>query len=173
MVRQQVEAPARPGRRLENRRPPRPTPQVQQSAQQPLIEEPERQIDGLRVIETHRQQNLPGAPFNYLKLTLEDGSVRYACVDCEDVTGTRDDYRRHRALEHPKETAKVTPGVLALTLGQIISAAENSTAIGNQVEKIALERDHFKAEHAAILRQYTALVKALDKVGFMPKVEEE
>ncbi len=172
MVRQIAEPVTRhTSRRPDARRTPRPLPQ---QAQPTLVEGPEEEpwlIDGLKVIETHRQQNLPGVPFYYSKLTLEDGTFRYQCVDCGDVTTTRDTYRAHRASVHPKDSVKVTPAVLSLTLGQIVGMASGSTAIGERIEKVTAERDEARAAHTEVLRQYTALVRALDKVGFMPKVE--
>lgn len=132
-------------------------------------------VDGLRIIESHRPQNLPNAPFNYVKLTLEDNSVRYQCIDCPEFISGREEVRNHRKIFHPilKDPTKLSPAILQMTMGQLLSAAESSLSVGALVERIEGERDRYKVDLAELTRKYTQLTRALDRAGFMPKLEDE
>lgn len=132
-------------------------------------------IDGLLVVDTTRPQNLPSAPYNHLKLTLEDGSTRYQCVDCPEVIGNHTDIRKHRQLVHPSKRLdeKMPESLRQMTLGQLVSIAESSTAYGAMLERAEQDRDRYRQELAEITRKYTQLTRALDRAGFMPKLEEE
>lgn len=146
----------------------------------PVFTEPDHdmdefRVDGLRVIESHRPQNLPNVPFNYVKLTLEDGTFRYQCIDCPNFIAGREDVRSHRKIFHPvlKDPNKLSPAILQMTMGQLLSAAESSLNVGALVERIEAERDRYKLDLVELTRRYTALTRALEKVGFTPKLEDE
>ncbi len=131
-------------------------------------------VDGLEVVESHRGQGLPNVPFNYVKLTLSDGSTRYQCVDCPDIIGTRDYVRQHRRDVHAKKIAAVsTTAVLSMTVGQLVEAAESNLSAGRLIEQIEAERDRYRIELAELTKKYNALTKALEKAGFTPKLEED
>ncbi len=132
-------------------------------------------VNGVKVVDSHRPQNLPNAPFNYIKLTLADGSVRYQCFDCPDFIGGREEVRLHRKIVHPGRTDahKIPQAVMQMTLSQLLSTAESAMSVGALVERIEAERDRYRSELAEITRKYNALTKALDKVGFAPKLEDE
>lgn len=154
-------------------RQPNPVPAPEQPA---LLDDGRERINGLLVVETHRMQNLPNTPMNLIKFTLEDGSAVYGCVDCPDELGTRDEVRLHRNRVHktPKDVVgrKDSP-ILQMSLAQIISAVESSLAAGTLVERLEAERDRFREERDVILQKYTKLVRALDRVGFTPKMEDD
>lgn len=162
--------PARRGRPPNRNRAPQ-----ARAEQQPLMEEP-LIVNGLRVVDSSRMQNLPNAPMNIVKLTLEDGSGAYQCVDCPEVAGTREHVRTHRARVHkppPSSVVKRDSPLLALNLGQLIERAESSMAAGAVIERLEGERDRYKAERDEITRRYDKLVRALERVGFTPKMEDE
>lgn len=152
------------------------------SEQQPLIETPEPEqnvgpifVNGLRVIDRARMQNLPNVPMNIVKLTLEDGSGAYSCFDCPDVVGSREFVRTHRARTHKIASAviKRDSPLLALNLGQLIDLSESSMAAGEIIERLEAERDRYKADRDEVTRKYDKLVRALERVGFTPKLEDE
>lgn len=134
-------------------------------------------VDGLRIVDTHRPQNLPNHPFNYLKLTLEDGSTRHQCIDCPRVIGTRDEVRTHRRIVHPgpgrRSNSPLSSAVLGMTVAQLLEIGESSVTFGALLERVEAERDRYRIEASEATRKYTQLTRALDKAGFMPKLEDD
>ncbi len=154
----------------------------------PPADEPEQQtVDGLKVVEAVRGQNLPNAPMNFIKLVLEDGTHRYQCADCPEVIGTRDGIRAHRKEVHPgpvrpstkpgrptaNPSVRIPLSVADMPLSHILALVEDVLTYGSLVERLEAERDHLRSELLDVNRKYNALTRALEKVGFMPKLEDE
>lgn len=144
-------------------------------------------VDGLKVISAVRAQNLPDVPMNYNRLELEDGSKRYQCVDCPDFISGREGVRQHRRDIHgappaPPKIAKAQTAptslripvtVAQMSLEQILATVGDTLSYGTLVEKLEEDKERLRIELLELNRKYNALTRALDRAGFMPKIEDE
>lgn len=155
-----------------------PAPDAPTNHQEQLLEDQDlpRFFQGKRIVETERPQNLPKAPFNVLKHRLEDDSTVWSCVDCPEVMGTRDEVRRHRSYKHSigkRVNNKVPDVVLSMTIGDVLKAAESSTAVGGHLERVETERDELRRQLQLVTNRYNKLVRTLEKAGFHMSVEDD
>lgn len=116
-------------------------------------------------------------------LTLADGSKVFGCADCPE-TGTRGDIIRHRVEQHGaakpganrpagrKEAPALDLSWLNITIGEVVDLAQHVGGFETELDRIRDERDEERAGRLAAERELKQIKRALEKVGFVVKVEE-
>jgi hypothetical protein len=115
-------------------------------------------------------------------LTLKDGSKVFGCADCPE-TGTRGEIIRHRVEQHgATKPGTRTPGRkeaapdlswLGITIGDVIDLAQHVGGFEVELDRIRDERDEERSGRLAAEKELNQIKKALAKVGFVVRVDEE
>lgn len=142
----------------------------------------DRTVNGLKVIaveDAHSPLSTPGRPIVYRLqvLTLEDNTVVYGCTDCpEEIFAKLGQGRQHRAAVHPGERRQqvtVTPDMGALTLAELVELAGQATQWSTMIDNITADRDRWRDLCRAADKTVASYIRAFDRLGFQPKVEDE
>lgn len=147
--------------------------------------QPDRLVDGLVVVKVEPVlSGLTGkgggdVALRFDKLTLEDGSERFDCQDCDHVGGTRGAAQAHRATEHPSPKTQrrqnqagdvARLAVVALPLAEVVELAVLAREASARIEELQ-EAVHQARKRAVAAETKTARIKgALARAGF--KLEE-
>lgn len=155
-------------------------------------EEPVRLVDGVEVVKDEPLQsplsNVVGSPvfFNtYRLLTLADGTQRHACSDCPDVVGTRGEIRTHRVDMHGARPggAKKRPdtegngglsaNAASMTLGELVRLAGHVDAWEDAYASMEERVTTAETENALAQTELRKYRRAFERLGFVPKMEDE
>lgn len=148
--------------------------------------QPERRIDGIAVVKV--EDVLSGLTkdgvkvrLRFEKLTLADGSDRWACLECDHVADDRGGAQKHRQDDHPSpkslrrldradEAARAA--VMALPLSEIIDLA---VAAHTAAQTLVDLREANMAQRKRAVAAETELARirtALGRVGYRPEDSE-
>lgn len=123
--------------------------------------------NGIAVVREELRRNLPsGAAFKISRLHLVDGTMAYACRDCDVTADTNVEIQRHRNAEHGTQYGKRTPKVvfprdqqlddvilpprgdipaptnpMEMTLGEFLAVAPSYAALADLIDRTERERD--------------------------------
>lgn len=117
------------------------------------------------------------------ELTLEDGTKTFACADCE-FTGTPGEVTTHRVRDHGARKpgnptggrkADATPNLawMGMTVGELIEVAGLVSGFESDLDSARDEAEREKALRVAAETELRKIKRALEKLGFVLKVEEE
>lgn len=148
-----------------------------------------RMVDGQEVVSDEPERSpLSGVWGKFIPivgrrvLTLKDGSTVFGCADCPE-TGTRGDIMKHRVEKHgaaksgARTPARKAPGPdlswLGITIGDVIDLAQHLGSFEVELDRIRDERDAERSGRLAAEKELNQIKRALAKVGFVVKVDEE
>jgi hypothetical protein len=151
------------------RTPTRHRPGRAQTAEQTALvvgEDRPNSYNGVTVVSEEPIEHLKNKPFRISRLFLADGTIAFACRDCQFCGPSRGSVMAHRNAEHGARVGIRTPKVslpglrgapdpilperedgkrptapMEMTLGEILSIAPSLAALGDLVEKLESERD--------------------------------
>lgn len=150
-------------------------------------EPPVRLVDGEKVVKDEAEQSpltRPGQSPVVFKgrrvLTLESGRQVHGCADCE-FTGTRGEVVKHRVADHGvnqggarrKTDSGPSENVTAMTLGEVLHLAGQIEDWESVVTAVTAERDDWQSRAVVAERELTKIKRALERVGFVLKVEDD
>jgi hypothetical protein len=133
--------------------------------------------------------NIPASPgaaqgfLGFRKLTLADNSVVFRCVDCPKEIGSRGELMVHRTRVHPAGGAgrktvvatvakkSVSPELLDMSLGELFELRQSAEAWAVAQEHLTADRDHWKNRAQAAEMELRRITAAMDRAGFVRKVE--
>jgi hypothetical protein len=159
---------------------------------------PDRFVDGLRVIEERPvlsttlpiPEDADPADFTvpgFTEVTLEDGSVRVSCSDCE-YYGSRKAVQNHRAQKHrtgasprarnrtrQSRAAQAVAGIPAdlrsMSLGDVLEMGARLEQLALVIENVTAQRDELHKRNAALEAELRKITLGLAKAGFHPEEE--
>lgn len=152
--------------------------------------------NGIQVVREELRRNLPsGAAFKISKLHLVDGTMAFACRDCDVTADTNVEVQRHRNSVHGTHYGKRTPKVvfvkdeqlddiilpprgdqpaptnpMEMTLAEFLAVAPSYAAMSDLIDRVERERDAALARLSELTEEFK---DAKHAVAVYPTLQEE